>query len=256
MSTEIETKQKRLFIIIVSALVVMAIVAAAFLLKGASKINANDLLVNAKWTRLNKETLEKIRIVFHENGDYYYHCDCGEPIDDSDIYNKYEYDTTKREITLTGQNSKKDTVKVVYCDEYYLALKFSNDLAIFKNEKSNIYDVLSKSSIEVGDLPVMYVTILSYENGKLTVAPYDYDGDAHKSFVDCIYTIDVANDAIFESYSFTYENGKEKYEDYKQLGKDDYKNIGNYYTVGYVELDKEGKVSAVTFYGKTEVFTK
>lgn len=91
------------------------------------------------------------------------------------------------------------------------------------------------------------LSILDYNDGILTVSSYNYENDAAENFE--IWTFPASENISFSTVTVTIENGNETLE-HTVLSEDDYEYIGEFYTSGYLEINYDGQVESVVFYGE------
>ena len=101
------------------------------------------------------------------------------------------------------------------------------------------------------ELSKPFLRILGYENGMLTVTNYDYEKDTASDFE--LWTLPAQEDISFSEVLVTIENGKETIE-VTTLTEEDYENLGEFYTAGYVEMNRDGEVASIVFYGDTIIY--
>lgn len=81
------------------------------------------------------ETLgENLVIRFGKDGSYSYHCECGEPVGDSDLYEKYTYDEEKGVITILGEDDMSSEIQIVDHTDSELTLKINGETKKFVQE--------------------------------------------------------------------------------------------------------------------------
>ena len=93
------------------------------------------LFTDITWMRDNGHDIETI--VFHADGSFRYSCACGNPVNDSDLCERYVYNDKTQEIKLDYLEATEDTVttiKIVALDEDLLTLDFNGDLRKFEKE--------------------------------------------------------------------------------------------------------------------------
>jgi len=243
--------RKKLFTFLAVVLVVVAI-GATVIISASQKEQASDeckFLTDGDWAHYDENIGENLIISFNEDYSYYYHCECGEPVGSSDVLERFSYDKKKQKINLYGCDGEKEQIDVIYADEDSLCLKIDGEALTFKNRDSKLDVSLRECAEEYVNEDFLPLSVLSYKNGKITLAPYDYDGDARDSFADYIFTLKTSDDIKFISVNVKEEQGEETMEVY-ELTKEDRQYVGEYYTGGFVEINGEGKVSAVVFYGE------
>lgn len=246
------SKKTRIIVLSIAFTILLAILAIViFIMK--DKSDGLKFLTDASWVHYDDNIGENINISFRENGEYFYCCDCGEPVGDSDIYDSYSYEPENHTITLSGPDGETSTIEVLYYDDNYLCLLFEEGTVTFKNEKAPIDDeALSSVKEYVGEEGKPFLSVLGFENGKVTLAPNNYDKDAAESFAENIFELKASENISFSSVSVIIEGNKEDVEFFK-LTEGDYPNIGEYHNVGYIELNDKGEVASVVFYGTTEI---
>lgn len=224
--------------------------------KQPEKLITPDFLTKGVWEYHDDNIGENIGITFCENGEFYYNCDCGEPVGDSDIYDKFSYNEKTNTIGLYGSCGEKKLLDIVYCDDYYLALKIDDKVVSFENSAKELDHWITESAKEHIGNNLVCVAVLDYDsqNHILTVAPYDYDGDAKKDFEDKIIKLKTNNDFEAKSISVTIEGEVETEFQHIELKQSDFENIGEYYTSGFLDFDDEKCVEAVIFYGCIKIY--
>ncbi len=68
------------------------------LFTGCGKNYSEYPFTEVSWTREAEQDIETIR--FGADGSFSYSCSCGNPVNDSDLYEGYSYDDTTKMITL------------------------------------------------------------------------------------------------------------------------------------------------------------
>lgn len=191
------------------------------------------------------------QFTFGRDGHFAYWCACGNPVDDYDLYDTFEYKDGV--ITVTGEGMSAD-LNVIYRDENYLCLYLeaekecrvfvNSDYSGSANTEQDPYAFASNNWIELH--------ILNYDGKNLKAAPYNYDGDAKKEFEEYIRDIPVSEDIEFYDVTTVDDNGKVTTEHFK-LDEENIGHIGEYFTAGYAQLDAEGRIKYMVFYGKTTI---
>lgn len=192
-------------------------------------------------------------LFFGENGEFNNYCDCGEPVGYADVIESYSYSDSKKTVTLLSDGEAEGKGKILYCDEHYLIIDMFDEVITYTNAKKRLNEV-RKCALEytgTDDLTKAQLAVLGYEGGKLKVSQYEYDADAAADFT--VWELPCAEDIKFTDVSVTVENGKETVE-YNTLSKSDYEGIGEFYHNGFVEMNEDGKVSGVIFYGELIIY--
>lgn len=208
-----------------------------------------DFLINANWEGNDTKCVNVIS--FGENNEFSNWCYCGSPIGDSDLVENFRYSASDKMIYLLDENEEIiETGNIKYADNMYLVVDLWGSCYVYENidmEKTIPRDCALEYVFK-DNLTKPFLQVLDYKNGTLTVSAHDYDGDAAADFD--IWTFDTDENISFLNVEVRVENGKESIE-VLELTKDDYENIGDFYTGGYFEINEEGKVVSIVFYGET-----
>lgn len=225
---------------------------SAILLSGCSlnrlPNDACDFLIEADWE--GRDTQCTNVISFKEDGGFSNWCYCGSPVGAGDVVEGFRYRASDRTVHLLDDQDKvMETGTIQYVDDRYLIIDIWERCYVYENLDAERPTPRACALEYVGteELSKPYLHILAYENGKLTVSSYDYDTDAAADFD--IWTLSTQNDIVFSVVSVTVENETETLE-ISQLTEEDYPYIGEYYTIGYVEMNDEGEVASIIFYGE------
>ena len=87
---------------------------------------------SGSWTRTATNDIETIR--FGADGSFTYYCACGNPVNDSDLCEGYNYDDETKTITLNCVEVTDEMVTVIKiekCDDKELHLNFDGETRIF-----------------------------------------------------------------------------------------------------------------------------
>ena len=85
---------KRFFVLVISLMMVLSFAGCGN--SQASK-GGNEILTAAEyWYHFDEVTGENEKMSFNEDGSFYWGCECGEPIGDSDLLELYDYDAKKK----------------------------------------------------------------------------------------------------------------------------------------------------------------
>ena len=94
------------------------------------------LFSDVVWTRDGGNDIETL--VFGSDGSFRYYCACGNPVNDSDLCEKYTYDDEIKEIKLDCFETTDETItniKIVKMTENILELDFNGEIRKFEKEK-------------------------------------------------------------------------------------------------------------------------
>ena len=94
------------------------------------------LFSDVVWTRDGGNDIETL--VFGSDGSFRYYCACGNPVNDSDLCEKYTYNDETKEIKLDCFETTDETItniKIVKMTENILELDFNGEIRKFEKEK-------------------------------------------------------------------------------------------------------------------------
>ena len=157
-------------------------------------------------------------------------------------------------VDISAEQIKTDfddsNTKIIYQDSNYLVVAENKNVKTLRNSQNMPYDDYEDIAEEyIGKSNPPFLSILEFKNGKLTVAPIDYDADAKNNFKNYIKEIDTSDDFSFLFVEYKNDNGKETIECI-QLSESDYENVGEFHDTGYVLFNPDGKIKSIIFYGE------
>ena len=206
-------------------------------------------LTEHRWIRnINCEE----RINFARDRYFFYSCSCGSPVDDYDLYDTFEYKDGV--ISLKGFDEEDAVMKVVYYDTNYLCLYLEEEqeCRVFVDQNLANDPYIAQPAEKHAGQGWLMLHVLGYDGTSLKVAPYNYDGDAKTEFEEYIRDIPVADGIEFYDVTTVDDKGNVTTE-HKKLTSEEMSHIGEYYTSGYAQLDSDGTVKYMVFYGKTVI---
>lgn len=98
-----------------------------------AKDYSESLFTNIGWVRDSGHDIETIR--FMEDGSFSYSCSCGNPVNDSDLCEKYTYNDETNEIKLDCFEHTEETItsiKLVEVTDKILKLNFNGEIKTFE----------------------------------------------------------------------------------------------------------------------------
>lgn len=90
---------------------------------------------DVSWERQGDHDSEVIR--FTSDGEFWYSCGCGNPVNDSDLCDSYRYNDKTKEIELVCMETTSEmvtTIKIVNYDDNNLELDFNGEIRKFTKE--------------------------------------------------------------------------------------------------------------------------
>ena len=254
-------KKIGLFVIMVIAMAMAGCGKQAEEQKAESSVNWE--FADKEWLFYDEVTAEHLCLNFGSDGSYSYHCQCGEPVGDSDLYEKYEYDEEAGVIHLFNDyDDETDEIKVLGYNEYHLMVEIDGRIRDF-----GLYEVDTASNF-FWEQAEGYLseyesrcTVVDLADGKITYAPTNYDpeGDyADGPFEE--YEI-AENLAVFDLVVQRFnkiEDGVEYEESYDvsftEIGQTDLAYILDAGAgLAYVWFNDDLQVEKIVFYGENSV---
>lgn len=207
---------------------------------------------NCSWEYYDTELNENINLYISSSDKFECICDCGKH--SSELSKYISYSEANNALILTDINKANATANILYYDKHYLVIGCNNKVFTFKNEDNLPADSYMQSAAEyIENSGAPFLTVLKYNEDKITVAPYNYDADAADGFSSCIYNINTSDNIIFSSVTVTVDNGQESVE-YYQLNSEDIEHIGEYYTNGYIIFNDNYEIISIIFYGELHIY--
>jgi len=214
-----------------------------------------DFLINANWEGNDTQCVNVIN--FKKDKGFSNWCYCGTPVGDADLVEGFSYNDKDKTVTLYDDEGKEyEKGKILYCDERYLIIDIWNRAYMYENLDSVRPEVFQSAYVEVygeqeEEQTMACVHVLSYENDKMVITGYDYDGDAKDMFE--MWELPVSADVKFKSVTVTVTNGEEKVET-QVLTKDDIVSEDNSGWSGFITVNREGEIDNFVIYGSIEIW--
>ena len=170
--------------------------------KKTENTNAEDeLFYVGSWERSDHAYGDTLYFNLRPNGDFSFFCACGEPVGDSDCYDKYEYVEEKKIIRAYSSDDRE-----IFCD-YKLRLFGKNFILIEAEDKIMEFwkkdcgfeapEILDDYTEKIKGYS-MYRGMTALEDGALTLVPQYYDGDVAEHRQEKI-KMNLSKDAVFET---------------------------------------------------------
>lgn len=227
---------------------IFVIIMIGILLVGCGK---TDFLTNHEWVHYDSTCIETI--YFGKDGHFAYYSDEGNPVKDSDLYDKYSYDSTSKEIDLLP--SENMSIQVLRYEKSRLLLNIDGDVKEFFDSKDKIMDGANPSDLAYDTEDITngfssYLAILDKDGSQITTAPANYDGD-DPEFKEYKLSESLVDNAQF--YLWTYNVDQSDVEsNYTKLSDTEAtKIIKNGGPVGFVWYNESAKIIKVVFFSST-----
>lgn len=227
--------------------------------KGAS-YEDYKLLQNAEWEHYNSVTGEMEIISFSKKKEFSYHCVCGEPVGDSDVYDKYSY--TKEGNIIIKSLSDKKTIDVLHIDEICLLIKMDGKVIEFFNS-DKVKSRWEHGSLYYCDKCTEYIkgcsgydSVVEISMDEIVLAPEDYGTDG-KEYADFLRTVQLAEDVEFYKLDVDMvkdENDVFKSHDctYEEISKESLADMNTKSGMeAFIWYNDNAQISKVVFYEET-----
>lgn len=200
---------------------IFTIIMIGILLVGCAK---TDFLTEHDWVHYGSTCIETI--YFGKDGHFAYYSDEGNPVNDSDLYDQYSYDSKSKKIHLkpTGDMS----IQVLRYEKSRL-----RDLAY---DKENITDGFSS-----------YLAILKKDGSQIITAPANYDGDDPK-FKEYELFERLADNVEYYSWTYNVDQSDVESSFTKLTDTEAFKIIEDGGAIGFVWYNKSAKITKIVFY--------
>ena len=181
-------------------------------------------------------------------------CSCGNPVGASDVAESYRYDTKTNALTIIDCDGEQlEKGKIIYVDDHFLILDLWDETVVYENTKNPLPEPheIAAEYVNLDERTKAQLSVLGFEDGVLTLSAYDYDGDAADNYKK--FRLAADDDIEFTTVSVTIK-GDDVSVEASTLTEDDYKNIGEFYHGGYVDIDSDGCIKSIVFYGELIIY--
>jgi len=234
------------------------IILGLFLLTGCQKEQAAStkdvefLTSSEYWYHYDEVTGESEKMSFHADLTFYWGCECGEPIGDSDCYERFDYD--KETSTIKLYNDYDDMsmeLEVFDYSDYHILLKMDGKIKDYTYNETGLE--LENSEKYMSGYSGEF-TFLEADTEEIVLGPFDYDGDV--DYPDnATKAYKFADDVEFHTlFTFTQIKDGEVIEntvDYNEVDMEEALYHIEYGAGGFVWFDDELRVEKILVYGAT-----
>ena len=225
-----------------------AIMMISILLVGCGK---TDFLMEHDWVHYDSTCIETI--YFGKDGHFSYYSDEGNPVNDSDLYDKYSYDSNSKKINLlpTGDMS----IQVLRYEKSRLLLNIDGDVKEFFDQKDKIMDGANPSDIAYDTDNITndfssYLAILGIDGSQIMTAPANYDGD-DPEFKEYKLSETLVDNAQFYLWTYNVNQSNVESNFTKLADTEATKIIKNGGSVGFVWYNESAKITKIVFFSST-----
>ena len=164
----------------ITVLICISLLFSLFVLTGcggrtASAKDVEFLTASEYWYHYDEVTGESEKMSFHDDFTFYWGCECGEPIGDSDCYELYDYD--KETSTIKLYNDYDDMameIEVLDYSDYHLLLRVDGNIKDYTYSDTGLNMANSEKYI-AGYSGEFFM--LDGNEEEIVLGPFDYDGD-------------------------------------------------------------------------------
>ncbi len=249
-----EKKKTILCIVLIIAMTIFAGCGNSEEDAAAKEPAANDtafLASTEHWWFYDEVTGEYEKMSFSEDGTFYWGCECGEPIGNSDIYDRYAYDDKTNAIRLYNESDEDSMeLKVLDYSQYHLLLEVDGEIKDYTYLNSNMD--IENAEEYVGGYN-MYAWFLESDGKEAVIGPYNYDGDIEYPD-NAMKAYPISENAEFydlqiKSVLKVEEDEKISDVSYEKLTRDEglARLEGDF---GFIWFDNEMRIEKVTYYGE------
>lgn len=214
-----------------------------------------DFLTQHEWIHFSSDD-ETIN--FGEDGHYSYHCGCGEPVGNSDLFDKYSYDEDEAVIHLkpSGDN---DEIRVLRQEKSRLLLLVDGMVKEFMDGNDSMASDARPDEIgyDIDNVTMnfsSYLFISELDGRRAVTAPAGYDGDMPE-YEEYLLDERVTGDAEFYDWNLEIvqtENGEEPESSFRKLSREEAeKLVSGGSATGFVWYNEEAEIIKIVFFGST-----
>lgn len=194
-------------------------------------------------------------ISFGEDGQFAYYCACGEPVDDSDLYEKYTYNEDTSTIQLKPKENN-SIIKVLRYEKSRLLLDFTGTVKEFIDSNDPL---LSEATPEIGydnDNVTAgfssYLSIIDKDGRNIVSAPAGYDGN-DPEYKEYLLSERLVEDARFYEWNLSVTEGSSGIDTESSFRKLTEKQaeeiIASEAATGFVWYNEDVEIEKIVFFG-------
>ena len=193
---------------------IFTIIMIGILLVGCAK---TDFLIEHDWVHYDTTCIETI--YFGKDGHFAYYSDEGNPVNDSDLYDQYSYDSKSKKIHLkpTGAMS----------------------IQVLRYKKSRLILKINGFS--------SYLAILNKDGSQIITAPANYDSD-DPEFKEYELFERLADNVEYYSWTYNVDQSDVESSYTKLTDTEAFKIIEDGGAIGFVWYNKSAKITKIVFY--------
>ena len=220
---------------------------------GGSSSSAKDvefLTASEYWYHYDEITGESEKMRFSEDFTFYWGCECGEPVGDSDCYELYDYDNEASTIKLyNGYDDMSMEMEVLGYSDYHLLLKIDGAIKNYTYAETGLEITDSEKYLSgySGEF-----SMIGGNDEEIELGPFDYDGDVEYP-ENAIAAYKFSDDAeVYTLYTYRHiVDGQvvEDSADYQQISLEEAIANLEYGGYGFVWFNDDLEVEKLLVYG-------
>ena len=229
----------------------------------SKEINVSGDFVDKEWLFYDEVTSEQLCLNFGSDGIYFYHCECGEPVGNSDLYDRYDYNEEAKLITLfSSSDNATDQIEVLEYNTHHLMLRIDGEVKDFTtyemDRMSNFWSFEGEEYISGYNCRC---TVIDIQEDKIICGPVEYDPEGINEdgpFEEYQIAEDVEISELYvKSYNSIQDD--QEYEEYyeviyNEMNLEEFESLlENGFASVFLWFDDELKVKKIMGYGQLSV---
>lgn len=218
----------------------------------ASPEDVTFLTCTDYWYHYDEMAGENEKMKFSKDFSFYWGCECGEPVGDSDVYELYDYDQEAQTIRLYNEfDDSSREIRVLDYSDYHLLLEIDGQVRDYTYMDAGLYIENSEKYLSGYN---MYSSIIEGNAKAVVSGPFNYDGDVE--YPDqAVTSYRIADEAQFFDLNIitTVKDGQELQEiSYEEMtGEKAVSRMKD--TAAFIWFNDEMEIKKILFYGATDI---
>lgn len=215
----------------------------------ASKGDVEFLTSSEYWWFYDEVTGESEKMSFNDDFTFYWGCECGEPVGNSDCYELYDYDKESQVIKLYNDyDDFSMEMKVLDYSDYHLLLEQDGEIKDYTYLDSEIDVEDSEKYFKDYN---MHSWIVDANEEEVVIGPMNYDGDVEYPD-NAMKAYSLADDIVFYALDIKKVISEENETcdvSYENLSREEglERLDGSY---GFIWFNEDMEIEKITYYGE------
>ena len=213
-------------------------------------------LSGTSWAHYDPASGEGNVMSFHEDGTYSYHCECGEPVGDSDLYENYTYDENTKKIALHGVDSSIRDTEMTILESgkgRLLLAQDGNVLEFLPYDDTYCSPDIYYEYADYMEGYSSYEMLVAKKGDAVTTGPANYDGDVEEQ-KKLLREMKLAKDVRYEELDVKVvvkgEEEERSHEHRTLTAKQAKQMIDSGSGIGFVWYNESLEIQKILFYGE------